>query len=97
MTKEKDLNPMSGYLMLFLLLLLAVGGVFMLMRFPPLGIFAILGAVIVVPGFVLVNPNSSRVLLLFGKYVGTIKSNGLFWVNPLYSKKKDISTSKQFR
>lgn len=88
MTKEKDLNPMSGYLMLFLLLLLAVGGVFMLMRFPPLGIFAILGAVIVVPGFVLVNPNSSRVLLLFGKYVGTIKSNGLFWVNPLYSKKK---------
>ncbi len=88
MTNEKDLNPMNGYMMLFLLLLLAIVGVFMLMRFPPIGILAIIGAVIIVPGFVLVNPNSSRILLLFGKYVGTIKSNGLFWVNPLYSKKK---------
>ena len=41
-----------------------------------------------IPGFVLVNPNSSRVLLLFGEYVGTIKQNGLFWVNPFYSKRK---------
>jgi len=28
------------------------------------------------------------VVLLFGKYVGTIKSNGLFWANPLYKKRK---------
>jgi regulator of protease activity HflC (stomatin/prohibitin superfamily) len=39
-------------------------------------------------GLILVNPNSSRVLLLFGKYKGTVKKNGLFWVNPLYTKKK---------
>ncbi len=88
MTNEKDLNPASGYMMVFLLVVLLVGGLFMLLRFPPIGIIAIIGALVVVPGFVLVNPNSSRVLLLFGKYVGTIKKNGLFWVNPLYSKKK---------
>lgn len=88
MTNEKDLNPTNGYMMLMLLLLLAVGGFLMLLRFPPLGILAIIAAVIIVRGFVLVNPNSSRVLLLFGKYVGTIKTNGLFWVNPLYSKRK---------
>lgn len=41
-------------------------------------------------GFILVNPNSSKVLLFFGKYVGTVKQNGLFWANPLY-KKKTIS------
>lgn len=88
MKNEKNITPMSGYLMLLMLVILLIGGVFLLMRMPPLGIIAIIGAVFMVPGFVLVNPNSSRILLLFGKYVGTIKENGLFWVNPLYSKKK---------
>jgi regulator of protease activity HflC (stomatin/prohibitin superfamily) len=41
-------------------------------------------------GFILVNPNTSKVVLLFGKYVGTIKDNGLYWANPFY-KKKTIS------
>lgn len=90
MTNEKDLNPMNGYMTLLLLLLLVVGGFLMLFRIPPLGILSIIAAVIIAPGFVLVNPNSSRVLLLFGKYVGTIKRNGLFWANPLY-KKRTIS------
>ena len=33
-------------------------------------------------GFVVVQPNSSRVLILFGRYVGTITDPGLWWVNP---------------
>lgn len=85
---EKDVTPMNGYVMLLFLILIVAVGIFMVMRLPPLGILAIVAAIIIIPGFVLVNPNSSRVLLLFGKYVGTIKKNGLFWVNPLYSKKK---------
>ncbi len=88
MKNEKELIPMNGYLMLLLLFVLAVGGFLLLLRLPPLGIIVIVAAVFIIPGFVLVNPNSSRVLLLFGKYVGTIKDNGLFWVNPLYSKKR---------
>jgi regulator of protease activity HflC (stomatin/prohibitin superfamily) len=36
----------------------------------------------------MVQPNGSRVLLLFGEYVGTIKKNGFYWVNPFYTKKK---------
>ena len=39
-------------------------------------------------GFILVNPNTSKVVVLFGKYVGTIKANGLYWANPFYTKKK---------
>jgi regulator of protease activity HflC (stomatin/prohibitin superfamily) len=39
-------------------------------------------------GFILVNPNTSKVVLLFGKYVGTIKQNGLYWANSFYTKKK---------
>jgi len=88
MTNEKDLNPMNGYIMLLFLLLFLLGGLFMLTRLPALGIILLVAAIFMIPGFVLVNPNSSRVLLLFGKYVGTIKKNGLFWVNPLYSKKR---------
>jgi regulator of protease activity HflC (stomatin/prohibitin superfamily) len=74
--------------MLFLFLFLLVGGGFLLIRIPLIGGSLLLMAFIVLPGFVLVNPNASRVLLLFGKYMGTIKKNGLFWVNPFYSKRK---------
>jgi len=33
----------------------------------------------------IVNPNHARVCTFFGKYVGTVKANGLLWVNPFYS------------
>jgi regulator of protease activity HflC (stomatin/prohibitin superfamily) len=39
-------------------------------------------------GFVIVNPNESSVLVLFGKYQGTIRKNGFFWVNPFLVKRK---------
>jgi regulator of protease activity HflC (stomatin/prohibitin superfamily) len=57
-----------------------------------LGIVA--GTVLVVVGaFVLgglftVNPNEARVLQLFGSYKGTVKTAGLRWANPLYTKKR---------
>lgn len=39
-------------------------------------------------GFFTVQPNQSRVLIFFGKYRGTVKQNGFFWVNPFFSKTK---------
>jgi regulator of protease activity HflC (stomatin/prohibitin superfamily) len=33
-------------------------------------------------GFVVVQPNESRVLILFGRYIGTLTEAGLWWVNP---------------
>ncbi len=89
MTNEKTIQPINGYLVLLLSLIAIIGGITLFFRAHHiLAIVAILIGIILGSGFVLVNPNSSRVLLLFGKYVGTIKSNGLFWTNPLYSKKK---------
>ena len=38
-------------------------------------------------GFFFINPNSSRVITLFGKYKGTTKENGFFWANPFFTKK----------
>lgn len=86
MSNEKNYSPINGYIMIAVVLGLLIGGVALLRIY--LGIFLIFLGIISIAGFVLVNPNSSRVLLLFGKYVGTIKSNGFFWVNPLYNKKK---------
>jgi regulator of protease activity HflC (stomatin/prohibitin superfamily) len=88
MTNEKNSVPINGYTMLFLFLFLFLGGGFLLIRIPMIGALLLIIAFIILPGFVLVNPNSSRVLLLFGRYMGTIKKNGLFWVNPFYSKRK---------
>tara|TARA_R110002167_G_scaffold76032_4_gene211959 strand:+ start:7386 stop:8243 length:858 start_codon:yes stop_codon:yes gene_type:complete len=88
MTAEKNSDPANGYTMLILLVVLIIGGVVLLLRIPIIGALTIFVGVLMAPGFVLVNPNSSRVLLLFGKYMGTIKQNGLFWVNPFYSKRK---------
>jgi regulator of protease activity HflC (stomatin/prohibitin superfamily) len=39
-------------------------------------------------GLFVVNPNEGRVLQLFGDYVGTVKTAGLRWANPFYTKKR---------
>lgn len=39
-------------------------------------------------GFMLMEPNEAMVMIFFGKYEGTIKENGFYWVNPFYTKKK---------
>jgi len=83
---EKIHKAQSGYVMLFVVLTLLIGGIALLRIY--VGAFMIFAALFMCAGFVLVNPNSSRVLLLFGKYMGTIKENGLFWANPLFNKKK---------
>jgi regulator of protease activity HflC (stomatin/prohibitin superfamily) len=45
---------------------------------------------LLVSGFFIVNPNESRVITLFGSYIGTVKTNGFWWTNPFFTK-KDIS------
>ncbi len=88
MNNEKNLVPFNGYIMLLVFLTIAIASTFLLItRESPIYIIGIVLALFMLPGFVLVNPNNSRVLLLFGKYIGTIKKNGLFWVIPFYTKK----------
>lgn len=89
MEKEIRLSPSSGYLGLFCALLL-LGG--------PIAMFFLTGhhfwfALLVVDvfcwiGLLILNPNESMVMVLFGKYTGTIKRNGFYWVNPFLIRKK---------
>ena len=39
-------------------------------------------------GYMVIEPNEARVMIFFGKYEGTVKENGFFWVNPFYVKKE---------
>jgi regulator of protease activity HflC (stomatin/prohibitin superfamily) len=39
-------------------------------------------------GFVVVQPNEARVLVLFGKYIGSIRDSGFWWANPFTDKKR---------
>ncbi|MBI5463760.1 MAG: SPFH domain-containing protein [Ignavibacteriales bacterium] len=50
----------------------------------PLGIFII----VLMPGFFVVQPNEARVLVLFGKYIGSVRESGLWWANPFAIKRR---------
>ena len=46
------------------------------------GIVLIVIVALLAPGFVAVQPNESSVMILFGRYIGTVREAGLWWVNP---------------
>ena len=87
MKTEKIITPFNGYLAVVILLISAA-----LMAFGfssnnnVLGIALIPLLIIITKGLIVVSPNSSKVLLLFGDYKGSVKQNGLFWINPLYTR-----------
>jgi len=97
MKQEKIIVPANGYFMLVVFLILFFGsiGIAIALKNPefilglPLSLF-------IAPGFIMVQPNASRVLLLFGKYIGTVKQNGFYWVNPFYTKKKISLRARNF-
>ncbi len=49
------------------------------------GIAMFILSIFLFPGFFTLQPNEARVLILFGRYVGTIKTPGFHWGNPFYS------------
>ena len=89
MKEESTIVPANGYLMLFVFLIIFFGSIATAIIInSPVFLFLIIVALFILPGFIMVQPNNSRVLLLFGKYVGSVKKNGFYWVNPFYTKKK---------
>jgi len=88
---EKLFNPKSGYLTLTVFILIVACTITaLIMTENPWFVIGFISIPFIAPGFVIVNPNESSVLILFGKYKGTIKENGFFWVNP-FNIKKHIS------
>lgn len=91
---EKVKKPLSGYLALLLALLCLAGSIYSLINITlgdwmvVLTIICVILFVFLIKGLMIIQPNHSRVLNFFGKYVGSVKENGLFFVNPLYSSYK---------
>ena len=94
-TKEMEFKGMkvNGFLMLFLHLVVITGLAVasFLLRIPlsiVLGVLLVLIWFIVCFGYMQLEPNEARVMVFFGKYRGTFKETGFFWVNPFMDKKK---------
>lgn len=88
---EKVIKPMNGYLALFISLFLLAATVYLFMQVPENPVFygffgavASLTTIFIWKGLMIIQPNHARVLNFFGKYVGSVKDNGLFFINPLY-------------
>ena len=97
MSKEKIYMPVSGYTMIVVLFVLFLTGIIgMAVTKNPIFAIVILPVIVLSPGFFYVNPNGSRVLVLFGDYKGTVKKNGFFWVNPFYIKKNISLRARNF-
>ena len=93
MKQEKNFKGSSGYFALFLVIVFIAGAVLTIIYVPSIALKIVAGVVILlslvaIGGFVIVNPNESSVLVLFGAYKGTIKVNGFYWVNPFFIRKK---------
>jgi len=84
MYQEKIISPPSGYLTFVLSLALLGASVFCFFTEVFLwgSILLAIDIFLIFPGFLIINPNQSMVLTLFGKYTGTVKADGFFWVNP---------------
>jgi regulator of protease activity HflC (stomatin/prohibitin superfamily) len=90
---EKIVKPFPGIVAFVLALACIAGGIYLVSQlqhdqgakvllFPGL---LFLAALFLLKGMAVVQPNHSRILNLFGTYMGTIKQNGWFFVNPFYT------------
>ncbi|MEM8713588.1 MAG: SPFH domain-containing protein [Planctomycetota bacterium] len=102
-SQEKSLKPISGWSMLGVQLLLFALCLFLFIKggrqvdagnegpgvaFILGGLFLTAATMINFIGFFIVDPNRARVLVLFGRYRGTVRQDGFFWTNPFTSKRK---------
>jgi regulator of protease activity HflC (stomatin/prohibitin superfamily) len=94
---EKLKSAASGYLMLvIIILLLGLGIAGLAVIKSAWFVTLLLIAIFLSVGFTVINPNKAVVLTLFGKYSGTIKDNGFFWVNPFFIRRTISLRARNF-
>jgi len=97
MKEERIFRASSGYLFLLIGLLLTAALVFaFIYEIYWLGVLLIAVTLLVLPGLMVVNPNESMVMVLFGAYRGTVKTNGFWWTVPFYVRKKISLRARNF-
>ncbi len=104
-TFERKTKAFSGWLMLFVALLVVAAGLAVMFSGspgpgvppPPARVFAGLAVIALGVfcffGLFTLQPNEGRVLILFGQYHGTVRDSGFHWANPLYTRRRGRSSS----
>ncbi len=95
MIKEINRKCASGYLALVVLPVLLIANAWLFVNalkavsatWTIVHILAMVILLICLRGFFMVQPNQSKVLTLFGRYVGSVRETGLRWANPFYIKR----------
>jgi hypothetical protein len=94
-SKERQAHPASGFGVLFTLLgMLVLAIVLFVFTKRTEGISLAAGFVVIIvivtltPGFFVVDPNRSKLLVLFGTYRGTVREPGFYWTNPFTLKRR---------
>ncbi|WP_430818948.1 SPFH domain-containing protein [Carboxylicivirga caseinilyticus] len=96
MKNEKIVNATSGYTMLVILFILIAVLIVGLVGERLYALILLLPIIFIIKGFFIVNPNGSKVLVLFGAYKGTVKDNGFFWANPFLTKQRISLRARNF-
>jgi regulator of protease activity HflC (stomatin/prohibitin superfamily) len=96
MSKEKEFTPLSGYMMLGIIIFLVFLSIVLMAGHSPFYILTLGIVFVLTPGFFFLNPNSSMVMVLFGDYQGTLKTNGFHWANPFLTKKAVSLRARNF-
>lgn len=94
-TLEREVRSANGYLAATVGVVLILGMVASFLLAPGGGPLAILVRVLVIAlgvfvlvGLYMLQPREAAILTLFGQYIGTDRSEGLRWANPLYAKRR---------
>ena len=94
---EKSNHPVSGYFALVAMILALAATIYFMINEQAIGgVVAFLVFLFLAKGLFFIYPNGSKVLTLFGKYVGTVKKDGLFWVNPFYARQSISLRARNF-
>ena len=85
MKQESIIKPLNGYLFFGIFLAFFFFSIFSFVNENIfIGIPCVIITIFLMKGFYIINPNKSMAMVLFGKYMGTVKENGFFWTNPFY-------------
>jgi regulator of protease activity HflC (stomatin/prohibitin superfamily) len=88
---EKVIKPLNGYAALFISLITLVAAaygflnVYLSPEYYWIAVPALIATMLLWKGLIIVQPNNAKVLNLFGKYMGSVKANGMFFINPFYT------------
>ena len=96
LTHEKDLRSLDGYIAAGLGIVLIAGSVISFVAAAGVGgvwgivlrVLLIVVGLFFLVGLYMLQPNEAAILMLFGKYAGSDRSEGLRWANPFYVKRK---------